>query len=101
MLRQSSSFGVAVVKQHGIEFSIVRFEEIDNGAFVNFICRISKDGKTWELQKRYSEFRFFYQAVAEYTSKVATNFPSKSVCLILLCYVIDVSLGRKIKSRRL
>mmetsp|Transcript_23147 Transcript_23147/g.33921 ORF Transcript_23147/g.33921 Transcript_23147/m.33921 type:complete len:260 (-) Transcript_23147:257-1036(-) len=70
---------IPVVKQHGLEVSITGYEEADGGSYANFIIEVKKDNIIWEVRKRYSEFRFFYQAVAEHAGSLTNEFPSKSV----------------------
>lgn len=95
---QSVLLAAPVVKQHGLEVSVSSFEEMDAGNYVNFVMEVTiyyfsirliiilfqvqKDGITWELRKRYSEFRFFYQALAEHTGGLSVEFPPKQVCEI-------------------
>lgn len=77
--RQSMVFAQTLVKQHGIELKIKAFEEVQDGAFVNFVLEVKKNGHTWETKKRYSEFHFFQQAVHSQCGSVKTSFPHKTM----------------------
>lgn len=72
-------FAQSLVKQHGIELKIKAFEEVQEGAFVNFVLEVKKNGQTWETKKRYSEFHFFHQAVLPQCGSVTKDFPHKTV----------------------
>lgn len=77
--RQSTIFAQSLVKQHGIELKISSFEEVQEGAFVNFILDVNKNEKHWVTKKRYSEFHFFYQAVQHHCGKLKSSFPPKTI----------------------
>ena len=77
--RQSMVFAQSLVKQHGIELQVKSFDEVQDGAFVNFILEVKKNGQTWETKKRYSEFHFFHQAVLPQCGSVKKPFPHKTV----------------------
>lgn len=79
LVRQATTAPTTFIKQHGIEVTFTTHEEMDGGSYVNYIMEVHKDNKTWEIRKRYSDFRFFYQAVAEHCSKMSVSFPSKTV----------------------
>lgn len=72
-------FAQTLVKQHGIELKIKSYEEVQDGAFVNFVLEVKKNGLTWETKKRYSEFHFFQQAVHPHCASVKTSFPNKTM----------------------
>ena len=76
---QKSVANLATIRQHGLEVDFTGIEENDNGSYVNFVLEVKKDGITWEVRKRYSEFRFFQQALAEHTHHLTSEFPSKTV----------------------
>ena len=78
MKRQSSFQVQPVVKQHGLEVNIPSYEELDSSTHV-YVIQVKKDGVSWEVRKRYSEFRFFQQAVSDNTSKMKAEFPPKHV----------------------
>lgn len=80
LLQSKSVSNLSPIRQHGLEVEIKSFEEMDNGSYVNFVVEIMKEGITWEVRKRYSEFKFFQQALAEHTQHLSAEFPSKTVC---------------------
>lgn len=84
---QKSTTSFTTIRQHGLEVNFTSIEEIDNGSYVNFVLEVKKDGITWEVRKRYSEFRFFQQALAEYTHHLTAEFPSKSVSLFNFFFI--------------
>jgi hypothetical protein len=79
LLQSKSVSNLSPIRQHGLEVDIKSFEEMDNGSYVNFVVEITKEGITWEVRKRYSEFKFFQQALAEHTQHLSSEFPSKTV----------------------
>lgn len=79
ILLQKSTTSAITIRQHGIEVDFTGVEEMDNGSYVNFVIEVRKDGITWEVRKRYSEFRFFQQALAEHTHHLTSEFPPKTV----------------------
>ncbi len=79
LTHSKSVSNLSPIRQHGLEVEITGYEEMDGGAYVNFVLEIKKEGLTWELRKRYSEFRFFQQALAEHLQILATEFPPKTV----------------------
>jgi len=42
--------------------AITRVE--DHGAFVLYVISLEKDGRRWEVKKRYSELHSFYQSIS-------------------------------------
>jgi hypothetical protein len=94
LLQSSKSVSnLSPIRQHGLEVEIKSFEEMDNGSYVNFVCEIVKEGITWEVRKRYSEFKFFQQALAEHTQHLGSEFPPKTVLLSLLSHLYVIRWG--------
>ena len=44
-----------------------------------FYVQVTKDNINWDVSKRYSECRFFYDAVSEVSGKLKSEFPAKNV----------------------
>jgi hypothetical protein len=82
LLQSKSVSNLSPIRQHGLEVNISSFEEMDGGAYVNFVIETTKEGIQWEIRKRYSEFKFFQQALAEHTQHLACEFPSKTVIFV-------------------
>lgn len=97
-ITQKSVANLSTIRQHGLEVDFTGIEEMDNGSYVNFVLEVKKEGITWEVRKRYSEFRFFQQALAEHTNHLTSEFPPKTVIsflyFIYLFFIILIFLFR-------
>jgi len=65
------------VKTHGINASVLRFEDTPDGASTQFVLEVDKDGFHWELRKRFSEFHFLFTNVQEHCRSMRASFPPK------------------------
>lgn len=92
ILLQKSVANLSTIRQHGLEVDFTGVEEMDNGSYVNFVLEVKKDGITWEIRKRYSEFRFFQQALAEHTHHLSSEFPPKNVIFNFTIYSLYFTL---------
>jgi hypothetical protein len=84
LIASKSISNLSPIRQHGLEVDIPTYEEMDGGSYVNFVIQITKEGIDWEVRKRYSEFKFFQQALAEHTQHLNSEFPPKTVNSLFL-----------------
>eukprot|EP00633_Aureoumbra_lagunensis_P008142 CAMPEP_0197321234 /NCGR_PEP_ID=MMETSP0891-20130614/64040_1 /TAXON_ID=44058 ORGANISM="Aureoumbra lagunensis, Strain CCMP1510" /NCGR_SAMPLE_ID=MMETSP0891 /ASSEMBLY_ACC=CAM_ASM_000534 /LENGTH=239 /DNA_ID=CAMNT_0042813011 /DNA_START=29 /DNA_END=748 /DNA_ORIENTATION=+ len=72
----------AVKKSHGLTVKFVGVETKDEGEkkYNVYNLEVSKEGETWEVQKRYSEFLYFYTHLDKKVyGKMVAEFPPKSL----------------------
>ena len=57
---------LVLAQSHSVSMSMslaIRRTE-DHGAYVLYVISMVKDGRRWEVHKRYSELHSFYQSIA-------------------------------------